>query len=110
MTKNKDDDRFSTWMECIRYENMNEKEKTEDIQSLATAPGHTIKSRSRNIDKMTPRKKISTTLPSLNKNGRLRFNLVKMRRNGRLQIVMVPTDHPGILVERTPGEGDEVRI
>ncbi|KAL2502487.1 hypothetical protein Fot_36335 [Forsythia ovata] len=27
MTKNEDDDRFSTWMKCIRYESMNEKEK-----------------------------------------------------------------------------------
>ncbi|KAL2535604.1 hypothetical protein Fot_16995 [Forsythia ovata] len=110
MTKNEDDDRFSTWTECIGYESMNEKVKTEYIESPATALGRAVKSRSRNTDKRTPRKEFPAPSPSLNKNGRPRFNLVKMRGNGRLQIVMVPTDHPGVLVERTPGEGDEVRI
>ncbi|KAL2522333.1 Uncharacterized protein Fot_26256 [Forsythia ovata] len=46
MTKNEDDDRFSTWTECIRYESLNEKAKTEDIESLATAPRRAVKSRS----------------------------------------------------------------
>ncbi|KAL2510623.1 Uncharacterized protein Adt_16223 [Abeliophyllum distichum] len=109
MTKN-EDDQFSTWTECIGYESMNEKAKTEDIESPTTAPGRAVESRSRNTDKRTATKEFPAALPSLNKNGRPRFNLVKMRGNGRLQIVMVPTDHSGVLVERTPGEGDEVRM
>ncbi|CAI9781147.1 unnamed protein product [Fraxinus pennsylvanica] len=111
MTKYVDDDRYLTWTECIGFESMNETSKPEELESPATAPGRTtVESRSRNADKTTLPKEFPATLPSLTKNGRPRFNLVKTRGNGRLQIVMVPTNHPAVLVERTPGEGDKVRI
>ncbi|CAA3000296.1 Hypothetical predicted protein [Olea europaea subsp. europaea] len=111
MTKYEDDNRYLTWTECIGLESMNETSKTEELESPATPPGRTtVESRSRNAEKTTQPNEFPAKLLSLAKNGQPRFYLVKTRGNGQLQIVMVPTNHPAVLVERTPGEGDKVRI
>ncbi|CAL5353862.1 unnamed protein product [Camellia sinensis] len=90
-------ERFATMTESIGFESLNERAKCGELKeesSPTTTTELMARARSRETMRRVRLRNFPPFLSILNRNGRLRFNLSKVREDGRLQIIQVRNDWP----------------